>query len=67
MPLWQNVWNKPCKMRLGPGMATHTFDPSILEAEAGAPLWVWGQPGLYSEFQVSQGYVERLCLKIAIH
>lgn len=26
-------------------------------------LWVLGKPGLCSEFQDSQGYVERLCLK----
>ena len=24
----------------------HTFNPSTWEAEAGASLWVWGQPGL---------------------
>jgi hypothetical protein len=27
-------------------------------------FWVWGQPGLQSEFQESQGYTEKLCLKI---
>ena len=32
-------------------------DPSTWEAEAG------GQPGLQSEFQDSQGYTEKLCLK----
>jgi hypothetical protein len=26
-------------------------------------LWVWGQPGLQSEFQDSQGYTEKPCLK----
>lgn len=26
-------------------------------------LWVWGQPWVYSEFQVSQVYTVRLCLK----
>jgi hypothetical protein len=25
--------------------------------------WVRGQPGLHSEFQDSQGYVEKPCLK----
>lgn len=25
-------------------MIAHTFDPSILEAEAGEPVCVWGQP-----------------------
>jgi hypothetical protein len=34
-----------------------------LRREKQANLWVWGQPGLQSEFQDSQGYTERLCLK----
>ena len=42
----------------------HTaFDPSTQEAEAGGSLWVRGQPGLQSEFQSSQDYTVRLCLK----
>ena len=28
-----------------------------------ADLWVWGQPGLESVFQDSQGYTEKSCLK----
>ena len=28
-----------------------------------ADFWAWGQPGLQSEFQVSQGYTEKPCLK----
>lgn len=28
-------------------MIAHTFDPSILEAEAGEPVCVWGQPDLH--------------------
>ena len=32
------------------------------EAEAGR-FWVQGQPGLQSEFQDSQGYTEKPCLK----
>jgi hypothetical protein len=28
-----------------------------------ADLWVWDQPGLQSEFQDSQGYTEKPCLK----
>jgi hypothetical protein len=28
-----------------------------------ADFWVWGQPGLQSEFQDSQGYTENPCLK----
>jgi hypothetical protein len=27
-----------------------------------ADLWLWGQPGLQSEFQNSQGYTEKPCL-----
>jgi hypothetical protein len=26
-------------------------------------FWVWGQPGLQSEFQDSQGYTEKHCLE----
>jgi hypothetical protein len=37
------------------------------EAEAGrqrqADFWVRGQPGLQSEFQDSQGYTEKTCLR----
>jgi hypothetical protein len=28
-----------------------------------ADFWVWGQPGLQSEFQDSQDYTEKPCLK----
>jgi hypothetical protein len=28
-----------------------------------ADFWVWGQPGLQSEFQDSQGFTEKPCLK----
>jgi hypothetical protein len=28
-----------------------------------ADFWVWGQSGLQSEFQDSQGYTEKPCLK----
>jgi hypothetical protein len=40
----------------------HTFNPSTWEAEAGGFLSS-GQPGLQSEFQYSQGYTEKPCLK----
>ena len=39
-----------------------TSNPSTQEAEAGGS-GVQGQPGLYSEFQDSQGYIMRPCLK----
>jgi hypothetical protein len=38
----------------------HAFNPSTWEAEAGG-FWVWGQPGLQSEFQDSQGYTVKPC------
>ena len=41
----------------------HTFYPSTQEAETDGPLCVEGHPGLQSEFQESQGYVERPGLK----
>jgi hypothetical protein len=43
-------------------MVAHTFNPSTREAEEG-DFWVQGQPGLQSEFQDSQGYTEKPCLK----
>jgi hypothetical protein len=45
-----------------PGVVAHTFNPSTREAEAGRFL-SWGQPGLQSEFQDSQGYTEKPCLE----
>jgi len=41
----------------------HAFNPSTQEAEASGSLWVLGQPGLQSEFQDSQSYAEKSCLK----
>ena len=43
-------------------MVAHAFSPSTWEAEAG-DFWVRGQPGLQGEFQNSQGYAEKPCLK----
>jgi hypothetical protein len=39
--------------------------PSIpaLGRQRQADFWVWGQPGLQSEFQDSQGYTEKPCLE----
>jgi hypothetical protein len=42
-----------------PGVVAHAFNPSTREAD----FWVWGQPGLQSEFQDSQSYTEKPCLK----
>jgi hypothetical protein len=41
-------------------VVAHAFNPSTWEAEAGGFL---GQPDLQSEFQDSQGYTEKPCLK----
>ena len=41
----------------------NVFDPSIQEAEAGGSLCVGGQPNLHREFQDTQGYMEKPCLK----
>jgi hypothetical protein len=43
-------------------VAVHAFNPSTWEAEAGRFLSL-RQPGLQSEFQDSQGYTEKPCLK----
>jgi hypothetical protein len=34
-----------------------------LERQRQVDFWVWGQPGLQSEFQDSQGYTEKPCLE----
>lgn len=36
---------------------------SAFRRQMQAILWVWGQLDLYAEFQASQGYTVRLCLK----
>jgi hypothetical protein len=38
----------------------HTFNHSI---QSQASLWAQDQPGLQGEFQGSQGYTEKPCLK----
>ena len=43
-------------------MVAHAFNPST-QRQRQADFWVQGQPGLQSEFQDSQGYTEKLCLK----
>jgi hypothetical protein len=48
---------------LSSGVVAHTFNPITWEAEASSSLWVQGQPGLHNEFQDSQGYKVRPCLK----
>lgn len=47
-----------------PNAVAHTFNPSIMEAEAGRSLGLQGQPGLWSKLQDSQGYNKKPCQKI---
>ena len=38
-------------------------DSRPLDGKAGRSLWIWSQPGLHGEFQDSQGYIMKACLK----
>jgi hypothetical protein len=38
-----------------------------LRRQRQADFWLWGQPGLQSEFQDSQGYTEKPCLEKPTH
>lgn len=40
-------------------MAANASNPHTRVAEAGGSLQVWGQSGLYSEFQASRDYIVR--------
>jgi hypothetical protein len=40
----------------------HAFNP-VLGRQRQVDFWVQGQPGLQSEFQDSQGYIEKACLE----
>jgi hypothetical protein len=41
----------------------HTPLIPVLGRQRQADFWVWGQPGLQSEFQDSQSYAEKPCLE----
>jgi hypothetical protein len=45
------------------GVVAHIFNTNIWEAGADRSLWIQDQPGLGSEFQVSQGNIATFCLK----
>jgi hypothetical protein len=52
-------------LRINPqsrAVVAHTFNPSTWRQRR-VDFWVQGQPGLQSEFQDSQGYTEKPCLK----
>jgi hypothetical protein len=44
-------------------VVAHTFNSNTHKAEAGGSLSSQGQPGLQSEFQVSQCYTEKPCVQ----
>jgi hypothetical protein len=44
-------------------MLTCDKNIALLDRQKQADFWVRGQPGLQSEFQDSQGYTEKHCLK----
>jgi hypothetical protein len=46
-----------------PGVIARIFNPSNKVAGAGRFLWVLGQSGLCSGFEVSQGYIVKLYIK----
>ena len=43
-------------------VVAHTFDPNTWRQKQ-ADFWVWGQPGLQSDFQDIQGYTEKPYIK----
>jgi hypothetical protein len=49
------------KGKLSQAVVACTFNSIGRQRQAG--FWVRGQPGLQSEFQDSQGYTEKPCLK----
>lgn len=49
---------------MGPSMVVKTFNLSTQEAKAGESLWVQVLPDTHSEFQVSKGYIWKLCLSM---
>jgi hypothetical protein len=48
---------------LSQAVVAHASNPSTWEIEAGISIGVGGQPGLQSEFQARQSYIQGHCLK----
>lgn len=42
-------------------MVVYTFNPGTRAQKQN--LWIWGHASLFREFQSSQGYMAKLCLK----
>lgn len=59
IPVWTTVDLTSTKKLVQPGVVNF----NIQEAEAGGALDLEGQPGLHNEFQNSQSYSMRFCLK----
>jgi hypothetical protein len=57
------IHNLEIKMLTEPGLWQHTPLIPALERQRQVDFCVQGQPGLQSEFQDSQGYTEKPCLK----
>lgn len=49
------------KLKPSPGVVVNALHPSTQAAIR--RLWIWGQPGLQTEFQNPQGYKEKSCFK----
>jgi hypothetical protein len=50
------------KIKMGQAVVAQALIPA-LGRQRQVDFWVWGQPGLQSEFQDSQGYTEKPCLE----
>ena len=56
------MFQNDCNNKGVASVVANVFNPHTQEAEEG-DFWVWGQPGLQSEFQDNQGYKEKPCLE----
>jgi hypothetical protein len=56
--IFMDSWSSLIKQRIRQAMVI-----PALGRQRQVDFWIWGQPGLQSEFQDSQGYTEKPCLK----